>query len=96
MIMIRQGLSVTIIPNDKDDNMFYVYVNSSAWDGSHCIASRQVTMAKVEMPLGVSAQPENGLWMTDFLEVAAQILARELNPPRPSTVSDANGHVSGG
>lgn len=94
--MVRQGLSINITPDEKDGEQFYVMVSSSAWEGDRCIASRNVVFSKVTMPHGISAQPENGLWMADFLAIAKQTIEREFGIPQPTTVSDANGHVSGG
>jgi hypothetical protein len=91
------GINLRIYPPGVIDSSDHKFVlEKTTWDGDKNVSTETVVFENVDMTEGSGEPFQAMLWMVQALEVTTQLLDNEVAKRSAPTISDANGHVSGG
>lgn len=88
--MERSGMSINIIPSVDGTGDHGFLISHTVWEAGRCIQAKVIVNAQAHMATQLSGRPDNMLWMLDFLEVASQVVQREIGPRPQASFTPAN------
>lgn len=87
--MERLGIHVDIWPVDGDDLTYRLMISKEYWEDNRPVRSEYLIRTEMIVDEPVDREPENNLWIVEFLDSAYTAAHAAFNPPQGTAITES-------